>query len=126
MNVEPTSKYDKLPKWAQDEIKTAKLERDAAVDALNQFLDKQTPSPFRMETEVCTGEADGAPAHKTYYVQGHSLECECSGIRLNVIAREMVFGKQKGIKLQWEAIDGRVGKVAMIPTSFQTVELEIL
>lgn len=125
MNNEQNEQIEKLPKWAQQLVRDLKRERESAVKALNDFLDQQTPSPFRMEDFVCTGEESG-PTHKTFYVQGHAMEVESSGIRLRVFAEEKVFSSRKSIELKWEAVDERRNIVTMTPTSYQTIKLEIV
>ena len=118
-----TEKFQRLPKWAQDQMLKWKLERDESVKKLNEFLDQQTPSPFYMEELVCTGEREG-PSLKTYYAQGHTMEVCASGICLRVFAAEKVFSEKKSIDLSWEAEDPRKF-VSLIPESHQHVRLTV-
>lgn len=66
---------NKLPKWAQEKIRDLERERDAAVVALNEFQDKQTPSRIWTEDIVCTGEESGPTAKRNYF-QTRSLEIQ--------------------------------------------------
>lgn len=52
-------KIAKLPRWAQEHIEKIGRERDQAINALNRFLDGQTPSGFYVDDCVCTGEEQG-------------------------------------------------------------------
>ena len=58
----------KLPKWAQEHIKHLGYQRDAAVLALNNFRDIQTPTMCWFEEHPCTGEEAG-PSLKRWYLQ---------------------------------------------------------
>jgi hypothetical protein len=107
----------KLPKWAQEHIKGLERERFVAVRSLNEFTDKQTPSPFYHEDYVCSGEQQG-PTKKRNYIQASSLIVESFGIELTVILRD----EEKAIDLQWVGVNLH-GHVAMIPRSFQKVYL---
>lgn len=63
---------NKLPKWAQERIKELQYQRDAAVDALNNFVDNQTPSNIYIEEHPCIGESSG-PSFKRSYIQNHAV-----------------------------------------------------
>jgi hypothetical protein len=62
----------KLPKWAQDYIQKIQYQRDAAVEALNNFVDGQTKSNIWIEEHPCTGEKTG-PVEKKKYLQTHEV-----------------------------------------------------
>lgn len=57
----------KLPKWAQAHIEDLQRQRDAAVGALENIVDHQTPSRIFFEDIVCVGK--GAPSFYKTYIQ---------------------------------------------------------
>lgn len=61
-----------LPKWAQRHIEKIQYQRDAAVDALNHFIDKQTKSDIWIDEHPTTGEKTG-PVEKKCYLQAHEV-----------------------------------------------------
>ena len=109
----------KLPRWAQEHIRKLEMQRDAAVDALNEFVDAQTESPIYYEQTVCTGENDrGGPSFKRRYVQTHGVTVEWRGVELDVRLRE------NGIDLQWAALDGRHREpIGFVPSNHQSGRL---
>jgi hypothetical protein len=62
----------KLPKWAQEHVQKLEYQRDAAVDALNHFIDKQTKSDIWIDEHPTTGEKTG-PVEKKCYLQAHEV-----------------------------------------------------
>jgi hypothetical protein len=64
---------NKLPKWAQDYIQKVERQRDAAVDALNNFVNEQTPTNVYIEENPCTGEGTTGPICKIRYLQVHAV-----------------------------------------------------
>lgn len=62
------SDVSKLPKWAQQHIRTLEIERGEAVKALNRALDERTESCFSVAEHLCLGEQKG-PSFKTRYIQ---------------------------------------------------------
>jgi hypothetical protein len=113
-----TTKIDtsKLPKWAQEAFRDLERQRDAAVRALNEFTDSETPSPVYYEDAVCTGEQTG-PSFKRHNVQTHCVVFEHTGVKMRVLLRD------DHIDVSWETNDRRNGEVAMIPKSYQQVKL---
>ena len=106
----------KLPKWAQDYIKTLQRERQAAVDSLNQYLDNQSPSSFFILDLVSTGEKVG-PSFKQRFIQTHNMEVVHDGVYLRIVLR-------KGqIDLQWRDADEHHREVALIPSSYMSARL---
>lgn len=63
----------KLPKWAQEYIRTVELQRDAAIAALNDFTANQEPSQTWVEEHPCTGEEGLGPQLKRSYIQQHKV-----------------------------------------------------
>ncbi len=111
----------KLPKWAQEYIKDVSREREVSLRTLNAFQDEQTPSPFYVEENLCTGEASG-PTTKRRYIQAHSVEVYFRGVHLTVDANE--FGNSgSGIRLQWSSKERGGGDAAFIPTSYQSARI---
>jgi hypothetical protein len=41
--------FEKLPKWAEEHIKTIQRERDNAVRALNDYVNSQTPTEIYID-----------------------------------------------------------------------------
>lgn len=62
----------KLPKWAQNHIRDLERQRDAAVRALEQFCDEQTPASFSVTELVNDGERVG-PSQRKRYIQAHQM-----------------------------------------------------
>ncbi len=73
----------KLPKWAREEFRTIRLERDAAVKKLNKYVDDQTVSAFEIRDLVSTGEQQG-PSMKIQYIQTHRVHVQCGLMELDV------------------------------------------
>ena len=108
-------KIEKLPKWAQEYIRNIEREREVAVNALNEYVDNQTPSPFFIDEMECTGERKG-PTIKRRYVQTHKIEIEHQEVSLRIILRD------ESIDLQWSG-EKMLGDVAFIPSSYQSARL---
>lgn len=106
----------KLPKWAQDHIKELERERDAAIRALNEYVDGQTESPIFYDDLVSSGENRG-PSLKRVYVQSHKVEIIHNGVHLCIWLRDH-------IDLQWGHPKRASGaRTAFIPTSLQAASL---
>ena len=106
---------EKLPKWAQEEIKTLERERDVAVRELNQWVDRQTPSKIYTDELICLGELSG-PSFKRRYFQGDSAIFEHLGITLRVLLRDDC------LDLTWS--DERHNKIRFTPYAYQQVHIE--
>lgn len=101
----------KLPKWALQKIKILESERRAAVDALRQYTDEQTESPFRVGEQI-------GPTFITRYIQAHKMEIVWKSVELTVIT------KDDGIFLSWVAENQSVRNfVGLVPTAFQQATL---
>lgn len=111
----------KLPKWAREHIKKIERERDTAIRALNEYCNKQTPSPFRVEDNIGTGEKLGG-SKKVRYIQTHSIIVENEGVQLRILVRTYQR-EHKEIELQWGKPNYATGEVAFIPTTFQAAKL---
>ena len=109
-------KIKKLPKWIQDHITNLQRQRDTAVNALNEYCDEQTPSPFYTDDMLCTGEQRG-PSIKKRYIQAHSIQIKNAGVRLRITLQN------DHIYLQWGGSEQDLNEVAFVPTSFQAVRL---
>jgi len=118
MNTPTPQQIAKLPKWAQDHIKDLSRQREVTIRTLNESLDKQTPSPFYYEDNLCTGEQSG-PVRKRIYVQTHWLYVEWEGVQLQILLRE----GQRQIDLKWYDQIGNCRDVAFIPSSYQSARL---
>lgn len=119
--TKPTDEQiSKLPAWARERIKNLQRERDEAVKALNKWADTQTPSPFRAEEMLCTGEEQG-PSAKTRYIQARALLVVHGNIELRVSLPMGASGQ--GITLQWGGVQRNGIEMAMIPESFQRVRI---
>ena len=109
---------EKLPQWVQQHIQTIERQRDSAIEALNSYLDSQTPSPFICQEYVSTGEKEGGgPTFKSRFIQAHKMGIVHMGVRLEVRPED------KGIRLQWSEEKRDFGEVAFVPTSFQCASL---
>ncbi len=106
----------KLPKWAQEHIRNLSRERQVAVDALNKWVDEQTPAPFRIDELECLGEQQG-PTRKVRYIQGTRLQVYFADVRLDVTLRD------KAIDLQWGTPRNHAGDICFQPRSFQSAYL---
>jgi hypothetical protein len=103
----------KLPKWAQDHIKTLERQRDEAVSALNEYVDHQTESAFYFDDYVGTGETLG-PSNKRSYIQTRNITVNYAGIELNIYATP-----DNEIRLQWSDDKRHLDYIYFIPTTFQ-------
>lgn len=113
----------KLPKWAQDHIKDLERERGAAVKALNDFTDADTPAAFYVEEHVGMGEKKG-PSIKRRYIQTRAVICESQGIELRIFASGDLYGQSRpGIELSWSAISRGMSDVAFIPNARNSATL---
>ena len=127
MKDKPTpEQLAKLPQWAQAHIHYLDRERKTAIDALNDHLDHQKPSPIYWDEYLSTGEGDQTsptgPTNKRFYAQTRSVTIEHAGILLRVLCRS---GERdtSGIDLQWSVPTGAIDMVALVPKSFQQVIL---
>lgn len=105
----------KLPKWAQEHIKTLGRERDVANRALNEYVDGQTESPIFYDEFVCTGEEIG-PSSKRVYIQSHGIEVIHNGVHLSLLLRD-------NIELRCEDVKRGMSFVAFVPTSLNTMSI---
>ena len=108
----------RLPKWAQDHIRDLERERDTAIRALNEYVDRQTPSPFYSDEMESLGEVKGASV-KRHYFQAHRITVSHAGIELEVNIHD-----PEDIKLRWGTPRHSMGEVALIPVSFQQARLK--
>lgn len=117
MSTPTSEQIEKLPKWAQDHLRNLQRERDVAIRELNEWVDSQTPSAFSVSEMLCIGEQKG-PSIKRRYIQGHRMEVVHAGIHLDIS-----LGQESCIRLQWEDERRLCKEVAMVPKSFNNVEL---
>ena len=106
---------EKLPKWAQEHIKTITMQREAAVSALNDFTDSQTESPVYYELHPCDGCQQG-PSFRKHYIQTNAVHFNYGGVDLRV----SVWNNE--ITLSWGGKDG-IRDAAMIPFGYNQVRL---
>lgn len=110
---------DKLPKWAKEHISNLERSRDAAVRALRDYTDDQTPAPFSVSDYVSDNLSGGPTFHKRY-VQTHTMEVNHAGVELRIVLRDGC------IDLQWNAEDDRQRDLmVMQPRSMNSVWLMI-
>lgn len=110
---------DKLPKWAQQQIRQLTQERDSAVSALFRYEDAQTPS------KVWTEDIHHLLGRTTFvknYFQCDGLTIEQAGVRLKVRG---LWDEKTPISLAWgpACCDSRLGDIAFIPESYQQARL---
>lgn len=106
---------EKLPKWAQEHIKTIEMQREAAVSALNDFRDSQTESPVFYELHPCDGQQQG-PAFIRHYIQTNAVQFNYGGVDLRV----SVWNNE--ISLSWGGLHG-IRDAAMVPFGYNQVRL---
>ncbi len=112
----------KLPVWAQKYIERLESEREIALRKLNEVLDTTTPSAFYIDELECTGEGKGSePTVKRQYIQAYKISCAAHGIELDVSI--FASNDKKAIKLSWGSTVRGMADVAMVPMSFNQVEL---
>lgn len=80
----------KLPKWAQSYIEELQRQRDAAVKALDNIVDTQTPSRIFFEDLVCV--VKGAPRNYKTYIQSPRGEITFD---LDVLQKDQVFAPRE-------------------------------
>src|SRR6516165_3957751 len=108
INDEVEDRVVKLPKWVQDYIRLLQRERDDAIWHYQSQLDDQTASPFFHDTiECCTGKSE----IKRRYVQASHIQCEMSGIVVDVRPYE----RDGYISVMFSRTDNAIGGVAIIP-----------
>jgi len=118
MSAEPVHK---LPKWAQTRMEDLQRQRDTAVQALKEWSDTQTPQPISISEFECL--ESGAPTHMTRYIEGRRITVKWKGVELSVTLQESDSAHEDGIGLQWGSTARGMERVAMVPTSFQSVAL---
>lgn len=112
--------------WAQDRMRALERERLEAVRLLSEWTDNQTPSPIYIDEFCSTGEKQG-PTHRRRYIQASKLEIEHAGVQCSILlSRKDDSQREYGIQIQYSKVDRITGRVAMVPTSFQTIELCLL
>jgi hypothetical protein len=107
--------WERLPKWAQEEMRTLERQRDCAVKALERFCDNQTESPIYWDDLVCI--QDGGPKSVRQYVQARSITVEHADVTIAVRLGE------RCITLQWGGDKYSLDEVAFIPEAFQSARL---
>ena len=110
-------KIKKLPKWVQERMRDLLRERDAAINALNEFTDNQTGSCIWHELWPSTGENKG-PTTKRQYIQDYKMDFEFEGVHLTVLLRE-----GEGIDLSYRSVKRHIADVALVPRSHQQIFL---
>jgi hypothetical protein len=116
----------KLPKWAQEHIKTLTAERDIAVRTLRQFSDQQALSPISYREHYFYNGENGerSPKVVTRYVATDSLTVNYGGVTLDIILRPANSGHVTNlIDLQYRDNDGMMVPVMLQPVAFQKMYL---
>ena len=104
----------KLPKWAQDRLKSAERAARDARDACAKTYESQEI------TGVWQYVYDGVSAERRKaYIDAHSVEFHHAGVWVRV----MLPTDNRGIELWWGENENMGGEVAMIPESYQKVLL---
>jgi hypothetical protein len=122
MSTITKEQIEKLPKWAQEHMRDLQRQRDTAVAALRKWTDSQTESPISIMEYECTGETQG-PSRYDRYVHAHGLTIKWHGIRLDVRLNDDGPQHECGIGLQWSDVHQRSLQIAMVPKSYQSVDL---
>jgi len=106
----------KLPKWAQDKIRDVERQRDIAVNALNEYIDDQTPSAFSIDDLICTGEEHG-PSFKRRYIQTRQMDIDHAEVHLDIQLRDDY------IDIRYNGGEHCLSEICMTPCSFQNIKL---
>ena len=116
--------FSKLPKWAQDEFSSLKLQRDTAVWHLKEFCDESTPSNIWVDELVSDGESRG-PTNRRRYIQGRWIWINFGGVYLQILLRAPGSGngQRPVIDMQWSCGEHISGDVIFQPRSFQAAYL---
>lgn len=113
----------RLPKWAQDELRRVRQQRNAAVNALNNFVDSQEATAFFYEESPLTGETAG-PVVKRRYIDTYRVSVRFGKVNLTVSTNGWRRDVDPEIRLQWSAEDRMTAdNVAMIPDSHNCIRL---
>ena len=75
----------KLPKWAQEYIRTVEMQRDAAKQSLSYHTDNQTVSKIFIDDLVCT---EKTPQHHRFYIQGRQVTFQVGEREIYCLLRE--------------------------------------
>ena len=116
------SKLKRLPKWAQEYIKSIEREREETIKTLNEFRDNQTPSEFYCDRLVCTGEKTGPSVKRHYFSASQGrLVAAHAGVKLEIILRDGL------IDLSYGREDDRIDLTPAIlqPVSWNRINLSI-
>jgi hypothetical protein len=114
MNHTP-AQLRRLPKWAQEHIRTLKRERNAAAMRLEVYQNTQTKSKIWVDDLTCY---DGTKTTRNY-IQGEGVEILHQGVKLSVWLLD-----DEGIKLSWGPGESyNLGDIALVPTGYQQARL---
>lgn len=106
---------EKLPKWAQEHIRTLTREREVAVRRLDEMTNAQSESPFFSDQYDCT---ESPPvSRRVYYQSGIRMSVVHEGVLLDIVLRG------KTIELTWGDPKHMGGSVCCQPHSYQQVHL---
>jgi hypothetical protein len=97
--------FGKLPKWAQSYIHDLEMSVSAGEQALKEYVDTQTPSPFSTLDMVCMTENKLIPR----YIQANTVTCESAGVKVTMSP------KDDGVDVSFEAATRAAGDVALEP-----------
>lgn len=118
MNTPTKQQLDRLPKYAQQYIRSLERANDCLRKKLKRDRDAQTPSKISYEEFVNTGES-----HETErrYVQAERIVVINDGVHLTVNCY------RSGIELQWGVPTKHgsptLGDISFIPSSYQAAKL---
>jgi hypothetical protein len=118
--VSTTDQLLRLPKWAQEQIRSLTQQRDTAVRKLFEFEDNQTPSKVWSEDMIYVSDA---PTMVRHYFQANDVEIEHAGVHLNIRG---LHDDSDAMHLSWRPTgEGHwsFGDVAFIPESYQQARL---
>ena len=119
-------RFARLPKWAQEHIRTVEGEREAAVKALQQFTDDQTPGPFIFEEWVSDGQSAGPTTHRRY-VHAHRMAVIHAGVEMEIVLHDPNESGRRGQGYIWISYAQHkrtvTGDVMFQPASFQQARI---
>lgn len=108
----------KLPKWAQEHIRTLEQQRREVVGVLEDFTQAHATGPVRCRMMVSDGEAERGPSHREVRFDARWIEIEHVGVHLGITLAH------DEIRLAYTTAGRSSGCVYLKPTSFQQFTLK--
>ena len=120
MNKPSQEQIDKLPKWAQNHIRSLEMERDEANKLLTEFTDSQTKSSFYYQ-ELRGSDPSTGTRYPARYIQTHRVCVRHEGLDLEVLLPCGAQGRT-GVEIRFSAAPGF--EAALFPSSSNCVSIK--